>query len=159
MAKAKKPLLGQITFRLPIDVHQELLNIAAPLGLDLSALLNQMLAEIRPAFLQRATEVAQRQAAARRLFEELALPPARGPLVSVAMDAGRPHQGEERMDAMIKAVAPARKPGDPLLGAILAAALEGLEKEQEKQQMEEAIRRWEADAVGDLGDEDGEPPG
>src|SRR5665213_4105246 len=102
MLKPKKPQLGQITFRLSPEVHQELIDVARHLGVDLTGLINQMLAESRPAFLRRATELAKQQEEARKEFEKIAfsLPALSGPLLQLAMDVGRPLSEKERFDAM-----------------------------------------------------------
>jgi hypothetical protein len=151
MVKPKKPLLGQVTFRLPPEVHQEIIDVARTLGVDLSSLITQMLAEVRPAFLRRATDLAKRQEAARKDFEEIAfsLPALSGPLLQLAMDAGRPLAGAKRTNAMIEAVAEARRKKDPPLIAIVSAASAALENEETRKQIEQAVRAYEEDAIGD----------
>jgi post-segregation antitoxin (ccd killing protein) len=56
-----KPALGHINFRLDLELHQELLEIARALGTDLSGLLKEMLKEALPAFSARAVEAVARQ--------------------------------------------------------------------------------------------------
>jgi hypothetical protein len=101
MPKGRKPNLGQVSFRLPPKVHVELLEIAGHLGLDLSSLLNQMIAEAQPAFLKRATEVAKQLAEARR--EALHRFPPDSPGVLAVAEAGRGLKGKDQAEAMGKA--------------------------------------------------------
>jgi hypothetical protein len=152
MAKSRKPLLGHISFRLSPGRHQELLEIARHLGIDLSSLLNQMIGESLPAFLERATDVVRRQEAARREFNEISIPLSGGdsPLVQVALEAGRDKKGVKRVNAMIAAVGPRLKPKDGSLARIVLKATEVLEKEEEARQIEEGVRRFYEQA---------EPPG
>src|SRR5262249_3239377 len=107
MAK-KKPLLGQITFRVPSGVHEDLLEVARVLNLDLTARLNQMIAEAMPETLRRASELVKRQRAAREDFDSLALPKAEGPLVLLAVEEGRKHElhSREQVQEMAKVVGP-----------------------------------------------------
>jgi predicted HicB family RNase H-like nuclease len=48
---------GRISFRLPPQVHSQLLDIANDLGLDLSSLINMMLKSSLPRFLGLAKEL------------------------------------------------------------------------------------------------------
>jgi hypothetical protein len=159
--KSKPPLLGQITFRLPPQVHQELLDIARHLNLDLTSLLNLMLGEARPTFLERATEIARRQAQAKKDLEAVALPipgatpEAIAPLVKVAMDAARLAPADDKWTAMLEAVWPhlQGRGGGLLLPMILHEANKGLREEEDRREVEEAMRRWEERAA-DRGPDD-----
>src|SRR5262245_57859928 len=126
---------GRITLRVEPAVHAELAEVAGKLDMELNELLVQLIQEGLPAYRARATQ---------KQFEETLrpLPGDKGPLVQVAVDAGRGKKGSKRIEAMIAAVEPKRKPEDGLLAAILAAALHELEKEDELKEMEEAIKRY-----------------
>jgi hypothetical protein len=152
MKPNRKSALVHVSFRVPPPLHQELVQIARKLGIDLSSLLNQMVGESLPVFLERATDVAKRQEAARREFDAISFPLSGGdsPLVQVAVDAGRGKKGVKRVNAMIAAVGHRRKPEDGSLAGILLKASEVLEKEEEIRQIEEGVKRFYEDA---------EPPG
>jgi hypothetical protein len=157
MAKGRKPLLGQITFRLPIETHKQLLDIAAVLGTDVSAVLNQLLAEGLPGFWQKATEIAQRQKQAREEFQALTytipLPPGSEYLVKLAMEAGRNiKEKEQRFEAMIQAIWP--HVSKVAAVAIVTRARDELDREEEQKMIEAAVEDIYADATGEGSEEE-----
>jgi hypothetical protein len=123
---------GRITLRVDPALHRELAVIADRLGLELNELLVKMIDDALPTYRAQATE--------REFHETLAvLPGGKSPLVKIAMDAGRWLQDTDRVQAMVKAVAPLHNPKEETLAAILAAALHELQKEDEMRAMEKAI--------------------
>jgi hypothetical protein len=79
MAK-RKPMIGQITFRLSPESHYDLIDIADCLGSDTSDLIKQMIAFAKPTFRRRAdatralNEAALLEGSIRNLAGWLALP-------------------------------------------------------------------------------------
>jgi hypothetical protein len=150
MAKRRKsrgPTLGHISFRLPADVHRDLLRAAQVLGQDLTSLLNALIAEARPALMLRVADIEKRQAAAQRALAEATPPDEASPLVAVAVAAGRGLQGYERASAMVRAAGPQHTEFGPPLAAVLQAAFRVLEREEERHVIESAVQMWEAEKV------------
>jgi hypothetical protein len=150
MAKGRKPLLGQISFRLPVETHKQLLDIAAVLGTDVSGLLNQLLAEGLPGFWQKATEIAQRQKQAREEFQAVTyaipVPPGSEYLVKMAMDAGRNiKEREQRFMAMLQAIWPHVSKVTAV--SVVTLAMEGLDREEDQKRIEAAVDAMYADAT------------
>jgi len=158
MAKRRKPLLGQISFRLPVETHKQLLDIAAVLGTDVSGLLNQLLAEGLPSFWQKATEIAQQQKQAREEFEALTytlpIPPGSEYLVKLAMDAGRNiKETAERFEAMIQVIRPHVPKGSAV--AVVTQAIYELAREEQQKMIEAAVENMYADPLsGELPEEE-----
>ena len=151
MAKRRKPRLGQLSVRVPVEAHQQLLDVAAVLGSDVSGLVNQIIAEGLPPFVTKATELARRQKAAREEFTAVTyvLPdvPGGDDLVKVAMDAGRTVEGDsERVEAMLQSINSQAPPGT--LGRILMLAVDGLTREAERKRLQDLIEGALADLTG-----------
>jgi hypothetical protein len=65
-----EPASGRISLRVPPAVHAELLDIAEAMGIDLSALLNMMLTEIRPKYVEQAARLKRAARRARITTDE-----------------------------------------------------------------------------------------
>jgi hypothetical protein len=158
VVEEKSRTFGHISFRLKEEAHRELLEIARHLEMDMSGLINAMVAEARPIFLRRAADLARRRVEARKFLDEVAipLPPADPVLVARAMDAGRAVEVPvsdpddlKRYRAMVAAVAGKEKNLTvPQLQA-LTVALSELQREDERRQLEKAVDWWNASAAGD----------
>jgi hypothetical protein len=145
--KTKTPRLGQLTFRMPPEVHQELLYIARAMGLDLSGLLNAMLNEIRPVFLDRATAMFRSLAESQRMFNELALPliPPDPGLLFQAVEAGRQvHDEKDRMRVILQTLSEPGTHTSAQTSLAAKMAMDLLEKEDKKQAWDHFIKEWEA---------------
>jgi hypothetical protein len=143
MPKGRKPNLGQVSFRLPPNVHQELIDIAGHLGLDLSSLLNEMIAEALPALLKRATVVANQKTAAREQYQRAVQRfQADSPAVRHIVEVGRTFKGNFREMAMRRAAKDVlgRITSDEKMAEIMAAlsvAREVLAREDEERELKE----------------------
>ena len=73
-AKPELPT-GRISFRTKPEFHAELIKVAQALGIDTSALINQVLAERLPDHSQRAALLEERREAARQAWQALRTQP------------------------------------------------------------------------------------
>ena len=64
-------LSGRISLRVPAQVHSQLAEVAAHLGLDLTELLNLMIAEHLPQYAKEAAVTAQSRDAAQTVRERI----------------------------------------------------------------------------------------
>src|SRR5207248_1390032 len=130
--------LGHISFRTRPELHQQLLDIAKHLESDLSGLVNQMIAEALPAFLDRATGIATRREMAQKRFRDAVSPagPEHDEAVRLAVAAGRDRPEPEQLKAMYEAVAPLYQGTDVALPAVLRTAQRHLEEEEENERIE-----------------------
>jgi hypothetical protein len=155
MAKGRKPRLGQLSVRVPVEVHQQLLDIAAVLGTDVSAVVNQLIAEGLPSLHTKATELAKRQKAAREDFQAVTytLPDTPGGeyLVKLAMDAGRPIESQEKQwEAMVSTVMTNMpQASKATVVSLVISALEELRREEEQRQVEQAVEQMMGELTGD----------
>ncbi len=161
MGRKRTSPLGQITFKLPPARHEELLTLSSVFHTDISGIINQILAEHLPAWLKKALEVREKQAAARKDFEALTVtfdvPPGSEHLVRLAMAAaGGETSPEGRVAAMVEAIKPHAGGWSPLaVMTVVSVALHQLQQEEERRQVEEAVTRMleETQAGLDAGDE------
>src|SRR5437764_7965864 len=102
---------GQITLRCPVEVHEELLEIAGHLGIDLTALLNQMINDCRPAYLERARRIAEDHRRARAELDRATW--GKHPLVQQMLESGRALSGKKRLRAVTEVAVRHRRDGDP----------------------------------------------
>src|SRR4051812_11584370 len=99
MAKLKKAS-GQITFRCPVDMHQDLLEIATVLGVDLNGLLSMMLKKALPSFRKQAKERARAHLNLGRLGTDEVAIPTEEPVVRQMILAARQAPASQRLDVM-----------------------------------------------------------
>ncbi len=86
MAKTAKAS-GHISFRLPVESHGQLQEVARHLGLDLTALLNLIIHEALPGYLDKASKLARERARAGAALDEAVL--SAHPLVQQLVEVGR----------------------------------------------------------------------
>ena len=99
-----------------------LLEVAACLGIDLSGLLNQIVAESLPAYLERASQVMERRQKARAALSQVALN-ADHPRVLELIRVAESVPDPERLPQMIQVALESRNRGDPPVEEIVQAAL------------------------------------
>jgi post-segregation antitoxin (ccd killing protein) len=154
MGRKRTRPLGQITFRLEEAVHKELLESARILGLDMSGLINQMLAEARAAFVKKVAEAVQKQKERGEVWDALwiwaQVPPGGEPLVRAAMEAGRRVEDgrpEVRMEAMLGAIRPLVDRAAPkdFLEKVLTAARKWVEMEAQRAEVAGAVEKLMAE--------------
>jgi hypothetical protein len=150
MAKQKQAT-GQITFRCPVAVHEELLEIARILGLDVNGLLNQLVNEIRPSYLAKAKKLAAEQAQARMALDQTEIH-AENPLVRQLVALGRKTSEKKRTQALIRFAVKNRKPDDPPVVPTVQFALELLKREKEAHEIQAAYEQMQRELI-DLRDE------
>lgn len=138
MAKTKKPASGHISFRLPLELHEQLLEIASHLGIDLSGLLNLMIQEVVPGYLDKARKIAEKGAKARQALNEISLH-TEHPLVRRLVVAGRAKNRMRRREEVIDLAINERKPEDPPLKKVVQYALSLLAQEEADRELEEEI--------------------
>jgi hypothetical protein len=136
--KIAEPPRGQITFRLPLERHNELLEIASVFGIDLTSLLNQMIAETLPSYLEKARQVTAQKEKARAAFDEVALT-AEHPRVRELIRLGKTVNKDQRLRLLLDLALQHRKRGDPPLEQILRAAMKYLNEEDQLQEIRAAI--------------------
>jgi post-segregation antitoxin (ccd killing protein) len=104
---------GQITYRCPVELHEELLEIATALGVDLSALMSLMIRQALPSFLTRAKEQAEAHLIQGRLFDEEVAIPTEEAVVRQVILAGRQAPAAQRIAVMQDHAERFGGPGDP----------------------------------------------
>jgi hypothetical protein len=119
MAKAT----SQITFRLPSETHSELLEVCGHLGIDMTALLNQIVAESLPGYLDRAREKALRHRQSRAALDEVAVT-GEHPLVRELVAFGRRTKAPPNLDKIIEHALLHHKSGDPPVESVVRVALD-----------------------------------
>ena len=122
MAKPKRAT-GQVTVRCGVQIHEDLLQIAALLGTDLNALMNEIIRTALPEFWQRAKKVNERLLAARLTGADMAIPTEELLLKQVILEA-RKRPDELRMPVLFDAARRYSSPADPPVEDTVGAALE-----------------------------------
>jgi hypothetical protein len=112
MARPKRAT-GQITFRCSVELHQELLEIATVLGVDLNAVLNMMLKETLPEYRQRAQEQAHQHLQSSRTFAEEVAIPTEDPVVRQLILAARQAPANRRPEVLQDCAERFSGPTDP----------------------------------------------
>ena len=122
MAKPKRAT-GQVTVRCGVAIHEDLLQIAALLGIDLNALMNEIVHTALPEFWQRARQVSERLVAARLSGADMAIPTEELLLKQVILEA-RKRPDEERMLVLYDAARRYSSPSDPPVEDTVGTAIE-----------------------------------
>ena len=122
MAKPKRAT-GQVTVRCGVQIHEDLLQIATLLGIDLNALLNELIRTALPAFWQRAKKVNERLLASRLTGADMAIPTEELLLKQVILEA-RQRPDELRMPVLYDAARRYSSPSDPPVEDTVGIAIE-----------------------------------
>ncbi|HVK16576.1 MAG TPA: hypothetical protein VM533_06480 [Fimbriiglobus sp.] len=128
MAKPKRAT-GQITVRCGVESHQQLLDIAAALGADLTGLVNQMIRESLPRYAKRAEEENARLVATRLSGEKLHVP-TNEPVIVQMFLAARKEPDHRQAGVMEEVARRFQQPGDPPLGETVRFATTLMEKQE-----------------------------
>jgi len=112
MAKAKRAS-GQITFRCPVEQHEELLELATIMGVDLNALLNMMLKQSLPSFRKKAKRQAAVHLAHSRLGSDEVAIPTEEPVIRQMIFAARQAPVRDRLQILKDYAQRFSEPGDP----------------------------------------------
>ncbi len=127
MARPKKAT-GQITFRCPVGTHEELLEIATVLGVDLNAVLSMMVKQSLPSFRRRARELAQAHAAQARLGSEEVAVPTEEAVVRQMILAARQAPAGQRLEVLRDYAKRFGGPEDPPPDSTVLFALELMDR-------------------------------
>ena len=122
MAKPKRAT-GQVTVRCGVAIHEDLLQIAALLGIDLNALMNEIVRTALPEFWERAKKVNDRLLAARLTGADMAIPTEELLLKQVILEA-RKRPDELRMPVLYDAARRYSSPSDPPVEDTVGIAIE-----------------------------------
>ena len=122
MAKPKRAT-GQVTVRCGVQIHEDLLQIATLLGIDLNALLNELIRTALPDFWRRAREVNDRLLASRLTGADMAIPTEELLLKQVILEA-RKRPDELRMPVLFDAARRYSSPSDPPVEDTVGTAIE-----------------------------------
>src|SRR6516225_9619087 len=122
MAKPRRAT-GQVTVRCGVQIHEDLLQIATLLGIDLNALLNELIRTALPAFWQRARQVNERLLAARLSGTEMAIPTDELLLKQIILE-DRQRPDEERMLVLFDAAKRHSSPSDPPVEDTVGTAIQ-----------------------------------
>ena len=138
---------GQITFRVPISTHENLLAVARTFGIDLTSLLNQMIAEQLPHYLDRARQVLESRRREEQAFTAAltASSEVEDRLINSLLRAAY-KLGNESRDEIIKTMARVcvekRSPSDPPCEEVLLKALEVFDRQKRLEEIKSKVM-WE----------------
>jgi hypothetical protein len=148
---------GHISFRLPPERHEELLEVAEHLGIDLTSLLNQIIVEVLPSYLDRARELTEERLKARAALDEVVLT-AEHPRVRDLIRVGKPLSEHERLLPVLELALRHRQPGDPPLERTVFTALNRLQEEDRLMTIRNAIEEKATSAARAGGQPEGKAP-
>src|SRR4051794_17211041 len=146
MARPKKAT-GQLTFRCEVERHEELLQLAAYLGVDMNSLLNLLVKESLPKYLREAQRVEEEYRRARDALDELSIPTDE-PVVRQMILEARKVPAERRMPVLHDAASRYRRPGDPPVEETVQYALRLLDKTEALERVRLLLQRrgtWSLD--------------
>jgi hypothetical protein len=129
---------GHISFRLPPERHGELLELMSLLGIDMTALLNQMIVDALPAYLEKARRLTEARLKARAALDEVTLT-AEHPRVRELIRAGAHLPDSQRLPTLVDLALRHRKQGDPPLEVTVLAALTHLREDDQLKAIRLAI--------------------
>jgi hypothetical protein len=140
--------LGQITFRLKPELHEELLNLAKYLSLDQSAVVNLLIQEALPALMGQARYVLERLDEARKALRAVA-PDLGEPLTKTLVDLARDTPEERRIAGLVTYLLVHRDELPPgwTVDRAVQEALQALRVEDERQQIREEVERQAAESL------------